>query len=240
VILGVGLVSASAHAASGPPDPDAPPGASGQWLPRKEWVMQRWVPFDEALLYELLGTTRPGVERWLADSRGRRTLVDLARQRGIGRLELVRRLVAPQRGRVTRAQYRLLRSRTNRMLTQSHLAQHMLFHTFHMWSVRDAARRTLGLTESEWKSLRDRPAGEGPGVTVAEIARRRGIPIERLRAPALRAIVGSNRRGVRAGAMSRAQAAGQLAEQRWKIAFWPREQSGPTPAARTAHLFCEL
>src|SRR4051795_12679354 len=57
-----------AQAASGPPDPDAPAGASGQWLPDEEWVMQRWTPFDETRLYDLLGTTRPGVERWLADA----------------------------------------------------------------------------------------------------------------------------------------------------------------------------
>src|SRR5688572_7875896 len=33
---------APTHAASGPPDPDAPPGASRQWLPDERWVMDRW------------------------------------------------------------------------------------------------------------------------------------------------------------------------------------------------------
>ncbi|MEA2444616.1 MAG: hypothetical protein QOJ12_1908 [Thermoleophilales bacterium] len=202
--------------------------------------MQRWVPFDEARLYELLGATRPGIERWLADSRGRRTLVELARRRGIGRSELVRGLVAHERNRVTRAQYRLLRSRTNRILIQSHLSQHMLFHTFHTWAVRDAARRTLGLSAKEWAALRDRPSGDGPGVSVAEIARRRRIPVERLRRPVLHSIAAANRRAVRARAMSRAQAAEQFREQRWKIAYWPLDRGRTTRAARAAHLFCEL
>src|SRR4051794_9766561 len=135
--------------------------------------MQRWTPFDESRLYTALSTTREGVEAWLADSRGRRTLVELARRRGIGRAELVRKLVAPDRRRLTANQYRLVRERTNRVVTQSHLSQHMLFHTFHTWATRDAARRTLGLSKREWTRLRDRPRGNGPGVTVAELARRR-------------------------------------------------------------------
>jgi hypothetical protein len=242
-----GLVAGPAHAASGPPDSDAPPGASGQWLPRETWVMQRWTPFDESLLYELLGTTRPGVEAWLADSRGRRSLVELAQRRGISRATLLRRLVAPHKTRLTRAQYERVRSRTNRMLTQSHLSQHMLFHTFHTWAVRDAARRTLGLSKAEWKALRDHPRGGGPGATVMEIARARGVPVERLRRPVLRSVTRATRRGVDGGAMSAEQAAEQLREQAWKIEYWPYdnrndrdERGGSSRSARAAHLICDL
>ena len=232
--------SAAAHAASGPPDSDAPPGASGQWLPAEEWVMERWTPFDEARLYELLGTTRVGTERWLADSRGRRSLAELARRRGIGRGTLTRRLLAPVRGNMSRSRYERLRERTRRMLTQSHLSQHMLFHTFHTWAVRAAARRTLGLSPAEWKKLRDRPRGQGPGLTVAEIARRRGVPVERLRRPVLAAIERTTARGVRSGATSPAQAALQLEEQRWKIEHWPLDRGSHTRRDRAAHLVCDL
>jgi hypothetical protein len=241
-LLGLALAAApgQAQAASGPPDPDAPPGASGQWLPGEEWVMERWTPFDEAQLYAVLQTTRPGVERWLADSRGRRSLVELARRRGVGRAALVRRLVAPDRARLTRAQYGVIRRRTNRVVTQSHLSQHMLFHTFHTWSTRDAARRALGISPREWKRLRDRPRGGGPGVTVAELARRRHVPVKRLRRPVIRAIEKAARRGVRRRQTPPPQAAVQLAEQRWKIEYWPLDRSRRDRAYRAAHLLCEL
>jgi hypothetical protein len=240
-VLALSVGAPGAVAAGGPPDPGAPPGASGQWLPDEEWVMERWTPFDESRLYELLQTTRPGVERWLADSRGRRSLLELARRRGIGRATLVRRLIAPRRQSLTRTQLARVRARTNRVVTQSHLAQHMLFHTFHTWSVRDAARRRLGLTERQWNHLRNRPRGDGPGMSVVEIARRRHVKIGSLRRPVLHSITATTRRGVRRHEISRAQAAAELEEQRWKIEYWPLDRSDrDTRADRSAHLLCDL
>jgi hypothetical protein len=202
--------------------------------------MERWTPFDESRLYDALHTTRPGVERWLADSRGRRTLLELARRRGIARATLVRRLVAPSRGRVTRAQYARLRARTNRVVTQSHLAQHMLFHTFHTWAVRDAARRRLGLSEREWNHLRNRPRGDGPGMSVVQIARRRHVPVKSLRAPVLRSIDRATRRGVRRRELPPEQAATELAEQNWKIDYWPLDLSHRDHAGHSARMVCDL
>jgi hypothetical protein len=242
IIAGLALSVAvpGALAAGGPPDPGAPPGASGQWLPDEEWVMERWTPFDESRLYELLQTTRPGLERWLADSRGRRTLLELARRRGIGRATLVRRLVAPSRGRLTRAQLARVRARTNRVVTQSHLAQHMLFHTFHTWAVRDAARRRLGLSEREWNHLRNRARGDGPGLSVVEIARKRHVPVKSLRRPVLHSVTAATRRGVHRRETSPEQAAAELAEQRWKIDYWPLDRSHRDREERSAHLLCDL
>ena len=48
------LLPAAAQAA----DSHAPKGARGDWLPRSEWVMSSWTPFDEARLYALLRTDR--------------------------------------------------------------------------------------------------------------------------------------------------------------------------------------
>ena len=234
-LLAALLVTASAGAASGPPDPDAPAGAGGQWLPQEDWVMQRWLPFDEARLFRVLDTTRPAVEAWLDDDNGRKSLEQLARRRGVSRKALVSRLVGPRRRGITSRQYKRLRARTTRVVTQSHLSQHILFHTFHQWAVREAARRTLGLSPREWRRLRGGPKG----LSVVEIARRQGFPRDLLREPVLRSISRSYRRGVRVGAVSRAQARVQMAEQRWKIHFWPWDPD-KSDSDRRARLLCEL
>lgn len=139
---------------------------------------------------------------------------------------------------MTAAQFATLRARATRVLTQSHLSQHVLFHRFHMWSVRDAARRKLGLTAREWRELR------GPGrLTLADIAHDRGVPFERLRPPVLRAIKANYKRAVARGAMSEAQADLQFSVQKRRIKYWPldaNETKQPHRAARAAHLYCEL
>jgi transposase len=238
LVLAALAVATPAHAGRGPADPDAPPGAGGQWLPFEPWVMERWMPFDEKRLYRLLDTTRPGVQRWLADERGRRSLEELARRRGMTRATLVRRLLEPWGGRVTHAQLGTLRSRTNRVLTQSHLSQHILFHRFHMWSVRDAARKKLGLSAGEWRRLR------GPGgKSVAEIAHDRGVSLKTLRPPVLRAIKANYKRAVARRTMSKAQADLQFSVQKRRIRYWPLDESETKPSGRSAeraHLLCEL
>ena len=247
-VVAVLLATASAHAASGPPDPDAPPGASSQWLPQEDWVMQRWLPFDEARLYRALDTTRPAVDAWLDDDNGRRSLEQLARGRGMSRKALVARLLGPRRRGVTPRQYKRLRDRTARVVTQSHLSQHILFHTFHQWAVREAARRTLGLSDREWRRLRGRSRSGRPGLTVVQIARRRGVPVKRLRRPVMAAVARSYRRGKRAGAISARQVRRQMKVHYWKIQFWPWDPEAPDGRAdriapradRTAHFRCDL
>lgn len=238
VLLATLAVAQPAHAGRGPADPDAPPGAGGQWLPAEAWVMERWLPFDEKRLYRLLDTTRPGVERWLADEGGRRSLDELAGKRRISRATLVNRLLEPRRGKVSAQQFATLRTRTNRVLTQSHLSQHVLFHRFHMWSVRDAARKTLGLSAREWRAQR------GPGgKSVAEIAHDRGVSMQSLRPPVLRAIKTNYRRAVARGAMSKAQADLQFSVQKRRIKYWPLDETETKPSGRNAyraHLVCEL
>lgn len=226
---------AIAHAASPPADPDAPPAASSRWLPQEQWVMQRWLPFDEQRLYRVLGTTRDDVNRWLADSK-RRTLQDLARRQGISRTSLVRRLVGPRRAAVNRAAYDRLRSRTARVVTQSHLSRHALFHTFHTWATRNAVRRALGFSPRQWKHLR-----VGRGMTQAQILRRRGVPVERVREAILTALSRSYGRGVSRRAMSPAQVLEQLADAQRRIIRWPRGLSRTSPQVdRGAPTLCKL
>ena len=84
------LTPAAAQAA----DSQAPQGARGDWLPRSEWVMSSWLPFDEARLYSLLDTDRKTVAAWLDDHR---TLGQFAARRGYrDQRELAEKLVAPR------------------------------------------------------------------------------------------------------------------------------------------------
>jgi hypothetical protein len=238
-------VSPAAHAGTGPPDSDAPRGAGPQWLPQEAWVMNRWLPFDERRLYVTLRTARPTVQHWLADSNGRKSLVQLARRHGIGRRELVKRLVGKRRRGITRRQHRRLLRRTDRVVTQSHLSQHILFHTFHLWPVRVAVRHALGLSARQWRKLRGPRRGGRSGLTVMEIAKRRRVPVARLRRPVLRAVARAYRRGKRTGAISQRQVTRQMREHRWKIQYWPwpgpdHDTPGAEPSARAAHGYCEL
>jgi hypothetical protein len=93
-----GLLAFAAPAAAQAPGPakpqtqsldsEAPPGAPPHWLPNERWVMQHWLPFDEARLYALLHSSRGEVWRWLRDDT--RTLADLARERGWDPQDLAR------------------------------------------------------------------------------------------------------------------------------------------------------
>ena len=91
-------------------DTHAPKGARGDWLPRSEWVMSSWLPFDEARLYDVLDTDRAELAVWLND---RRTLGELAARRGFrDRRTLASELVAPRLRDASRAMKRRLPSPT--------------------------------------------------------------------------------------------------------------------------------
>src|SRR6476646_10224678 len=95
-------------------DSHAPAGARGDWLPRSEWVMSSWLPFDEARLDALLHTNRSELKTWLDDSR---SLGQLAAKRGLhDQRALAGALVAPRLRTTSPAMRRTLRSRALDML----------------------------------------------------------------------------------------------------------------------------
>src|SRR3954468_5876149 len=106
-------------------DSEAPPGSPPHWLPNETWVMQHWLPYDEARLYTLLGVDRGDVWRWLRDDT--RNLAGLAALHGWKDPDaLAAALVAPWQGHLHEAnRLAVLQSRANRTLTQGHLSQHM-------------------------------------------------------------------------------------------------------------------
>jgi hypothetical protein len=107
-------------------------------------------------LVHLLGITHRQLYDW--QSNDHQTLAELAVSRGVQPLQLREDLLAPWRGKVPRAQLRILRNHTSRMLTQGHLAQHMFWHPFHspayMRKPDAAAQELFGVSIQTYRRLR--------------------------------------------------------------------------------------
>src|SRR4051812_33662246 len=101
------------------PDSGAPPGADPNWLPAEEWVMQRWMPFDQASLERVVPI--PLGQLYAKLKYGHRSLRALAISHGVPNRGLASKLLASRRGSVGPRTWRILRLRTNRILGQRHL-----------------------------------------------------------------------------------------------------------------------
>jgi hypothetical protein len=167
------LVPAAAQAA----DSHAPHGARLDWLPRDEWVMSAWLPYDEARLYELVHSDRAEVDAWLDDHR---TLGQLARKRGwTSQRRLARALVAPRLKSVRPAMRAVLERRALETLTQGHLSNHVIFHVFHTPAIADHARTIFGLrpaTSASCATAACRPRRSPSAAGAPAPARRRASP----------------------------------------------------------------
>ena len=194
----------------------APPSARYQhpWLPHHEpWVHEHWLPYDEARLNEILRVDTPTVFRWLKNDH--RTLAQLARRRGVDPRGLAGRLLAERRTEVSRAAYRRLLERTRRMLTQGHLAQHVLFHVFHGPELVGSYRRFLGVSERRYRVLRYKR-----GVAPATVARRNARDPDTLEAHARRRLRRLAADGFARHATSQRQADAMLARQERVLRCW--------------------
>lgn len=208
-LLGLALTVAAPATAH---DSHAPPGARHRWLPKEEWVMHHWVPFDESRLYELLGTGTPRLFTWLANDH--RNLTALARRRGVPVEGLARRLLDTRRDELTKAQYRIALTRTRDMLTQGHLAQHVFFHVFHGDLLTHHFASFFGVSKARWKELRRR------GRTPLQIARRGHRSPKAVRRHVLRYFTMEAEHGVHMGATSQAEADRMLARQTAVTGCW--------------------
>lgn len=215
----------------------APPGADHRWLPCEEWVMFHWLPYNEERLFALLGTDRRGVERWLADDR--RTLAELARRRGLDPPRVADALVAG----APAGRRAVLRDRALRTLTQSHLAQHVLFHVAHYPAVALRSRAIFGISPLRYQRVRS------AGHTPAEIGRAAGRMRSAVAAAALEVHARGAARGVAGGETPFVQARRFRALQRRHIDDWldqqiaPRRRvaRGPFPRLRSRReLMCQL
>jgi hypothetical protein len=190
----------------------APRDADHRWLPAERWVEKHWMPFDEASLYRELRVDTPALFEWLYDDH--RTLAGLARRRGVDPAKLAKRLMAPRRASLSANEYRVLRARTQRVLTQGHLAQHVFFHVFHGAHL-DHVEHLFGVSVREYRRLRDRQR-----LSRYEIAERGGRTRESLRRHVVEDLEQSSVTGVRIGATTRAQADLMLARQLRTVDCW--------------------
>ena len=193
-------------------DSHAPEGARGDWLPRSEWVMSSWAPFDEARLYNLLDTDRREVAAWLDD---RRTLGQFAARHGYrDQRALAEKLVAPRLRTASAAMRRALRQRSRDMLSQAHLARHVLFHIYHTPAIPRHAQEIFGMSPRRYRAMRD------TGTTPLMIAARGGRTLA-ASTGALRTILAKrDDQGVRAGATSTRQAQALFAAQQAGLAAY--------------------
>jgi Tol biopolymer transport system component len=234
VIAGVLLLAAPA-AAQSPVKPqttsldsEAPPGSPPHWLPNEAWVMQHWLPFDEARLYSLLHSSRGEVWAWLRDDT--RNLAALARQRGWQPEALARELVAPWRGKLAEpGRLALLQSRALRVLTQGHLSQHILFHSLHQNAIPDNAPAIFGVaSRDEFQTLRRSE------LSPLQICRLNGLSRSHAATTAEHTLRSMLERGVRGQAIPQSQADRLLARQLRQLPRWLQQTryNGPPPLKR--------
>src|SRR4051794_20763772 len=207
--VGLALLTA-VPAGAGAADTHAPRGARLDWLPTDEWVMSAWLPFDEARLDAIVKTDHAELATWLDDHR---TLLQLARAHGRtgSAAHLAHALVAPRLAHVAPAMRPVLERRAATMLTQAHLSRHVLFHVFHTPAIPEHARGVFGLSPARFRALRDQ------ALTPIAIGARGGRSSAHVRSALWTLLVARADRGVRVGAMSRAQADHLLAEQKAQL-----------------------
>jgi len=198
---------------AGGADSHAPKGARLDWLPTDEWVMSAWMPFDEARLDAVVKTSHDELVSWLDDHR---TLLALAHEHGVrgSTAQLAHRLVAPRLGHVRAAMRPVLQRRAQTMLTQAHLSRHVIFHVFHTPAIPQRARAIFGLSPARFRALRN------SAMTPLAIGARGGRSAAHVRGALWALLVARADRGVRAGAMSRAEGRHLLAEQKAQLAVY--------------------
>ena len=193
----------------------APRGAPDRWLPREDWVYRHWLAFDAATANRELGLAPGQLEALLFDDR--RTLVALARVRGLEPGALRDRLVAPALvGVVDPLRIATLRSRAWRMMTQGHLAQHMFYHPYHGLDARANSRRLFGLGPKAYYRARLR------GRTPLGLLRANGGDPATLFAGMDALFLADRDEGLRLQSTSPAAAAERVVVQRGQLACWAR------------------
>jgi hypothetical protein len=194
-------------------DTHAPDGARDRWLPCESWVMFHWVPFDQARLWEITGIKKLEFRHYIADD-DHHTLASLIEQHGKDPDTIVKRLMEQWEGKLPDEKLSELTRRTNELMTQGHLSQHVFFHYFH---------DPLLAMNSNW--IFNLPAGDFhrarlQGFSPSEIAIRGGVPVRQAVRRTMTVMRRNQNDAVKNGQTSRAQADAFLRQQRSWTNFW--------------------
>lgn len=194
-------------------DSDAPPGSPPNWLANEPWINELWLPFDEERLPAALGMTRGAVFSWIRND-GNHTLAQLAARRHIKVDALAVRLVANRTG-LSAAQRTRVRSYSRRVVTQGHLAQHLLFHALHQTAIPERSGSIFG--EPDPRAYGRLRFAEVSPLDIGEL---HGVTRVQMRQRTSAALRGAQQRGVRAGVVTPKQAKLQLDRQLGQIPRW--------------------
>jgi hypothetical protein len=172
------------------PDSDAPAGAPANWLPSESWVMERWTPFDQDRLFAILRMDREQVFQYIYNHSN---LEALAKKQGVPTKGLAARLLANRKSHVSPHRYKVLLERANRMLSQRHLAEHVIHHPWHVWAIQHHIDEIYGM--GALQMLLD-------GMPFESLSQHVTIPPDVLRARLLERLDADARRGVKVGAIT--------------------------------------
>jgi len=208
VLVALAVAAAGAQGA----DSLAPAGAAHNWLPKEGWVWMHWLPFEEPELARALGTTSAAIRAYLSDDD--HVLATLASRRHEDVKALARYLTRRFDGRVPAKRLAALRWRAERMLTQGHLAQHVLYHTFHGPAVPAHSQQLFGITRDAFIAARQQ------GLSPRQLAAREHRDPATVRAGVAALLADEARQGVRSLSQSGAQAKRMLARQTADLDCW--------------------
>jgi len=122
-------------------------------LPKEEWVMKHFPPFDERTFVMALKIPQPQFEAFLYNDH--HTLAQLADQRRVAFEPLVETL-AGWTADVPGVDAELIKQRIRLTLVSGHLAQHVFFHVFHGTQFSPGLREASGLSRDRFNLLRDK------------------------------------------------------------------------------------
>ena len=194
-------------------DSHAPDGARDRWLPCESWVMYHWVPFDQERLWSITGIGQLEFRHYIADD-DNHTLAQLITSHGKDPDVVAAQLMRQWEGKVSDAKFAELSRRTEEVMSQGHLSQHVFFHYFHDPLLAMNSKWIFNIPTGDYHRARLR------GYSPAEIAIRGGVPVRQAVRRAMTVMRRNQDEAVKNGQSSRAQADSFLRQQRVWVNFW--------------------
>jgi hypothetical protein len=194
-------------------DSHAPDGARDRWLPCESWVMYHWIPFDQKRLWAITGIKKHEFRHWIADD-DNHSLGMLIERHGHDPDEVTAQLMEQWRGKVSLQKLAELTRRTNALMTQGHLSQHVFFHYFHDPLLAMNSKWIFNIPPGDYHRARLR------GYSPAEIAIRGGVSVRKAVRRTMTVLRRNQNEAIKNDQTSPAQARSFLKQQRKWTNFW--------------------